>query len=161
MIINLNLKTFIVILIVFIIMICVAIKYFSKLGFCRAKGADVVCLLPHASQWNLPDTVEPAIEKSQKNIVLNLICIACTIYERVIQPIPTTESLRTPFKSESEDSIDGESVYSEFRSAVFFSFFQFRASLIRTTLSFNCVQVQTLPIAQDTPVLTDFFFAGL
>merc|ERR1712107_973129 len=28
---------------------------------------DVVCLLPHASQWNLPDTVEPAIEKSQNN----------------------------------------------------------------------------------------------
>ena len=36
---------------------------------------DVVCLLPHTSQWNLPDTVEPAIEKSQKNIVLNLICM--------------------------------------------------------------------------------------
>ena len=29
---------------------------------------DVVCLLPHASQWNLPDTVVPAIEKSQNNI---------------------------------------------------------------------------------------------
>ena len=36
----------------------------------------MVCLLPHASQWNLPDTVVPAIEKSQKNIVLNLI-LAC------------------------------------------------------------------------------------
>ena len=28
-----------------------------------------------------------------------------------------------PFKSESEDSIDGESVYSDFRSAMLFSFF--------------------------------------
>ena len=28
---------------------------------------DVVCLLPHASHWNLPDTVVPAIEKSQNN----------------------------------------------------------------------------------------------
>ena len=53
---------------------------------------DVVCLLPHASQWNLPDTVEPAIEKSQKNIVLDLILHACMIQERVIQPI----RLRSP-----------------------------------------------------------------
>ena len=28
------------------------------------------------------------------------------------------------------------------------------------TLSPNCVQVQTLPIAQDTPVLTDSFSRG-
>ena len=28
---------------------------------------DVVCLLPHASQWNLLDTVVPAIDKSQNN----------------------------------------------------------------------------------------------
>ena len=28
-----------------------------------------------------------------------------------------------PFKSESEDSIDGESVYGEFKTAMLFSFF--------------------------------------
>ena len=39
-------------------------------------GADSSALsVPHASQWNLPDTVEPAIEKSQQNIVLKLICM--------------------------------------------------------------------------------------
>ena len=38
---------------------------------------DVVCLLPPFSKWNLPDTVVPAIEKSQNNIVLNLSCMVC------------------------------------------------------------------------------------
>ena len=39
---------------------------------------------------------------------------------------------------ESGDSIDGESVYSEFRSAMLFSFFQFRASLIEIRCTSHC-----------------------
>merc|ERR1712136_49007 len=66
-----------------------------------------------------------------------------------------------PFKSKSEDSIDGESVYSEFRSAMLFSFFPVSSvshgDQLHFTLSPNCVHVQTLPIAQDTPVQTDSF----
>ena len=37
-----------------------------------------------------------------------------------------------PFKSESEDSIDGESVYGEFRSAMLLSFFFFERLSLRS-----------------------------
>ena len=67
------------------------------------------------------------------------------------------------FKSESEDSIDCKSVYSEFRSAMLFSYFSSfeRLSLGSDALhTVACVQVQTLPTAQDTPVLTDSLSRG-
>ena len=63
--------------------------------------------------------------------------------------------LRSPwdmsFKSESEHSIDDDSVYSEFRSAMLFSFFTVSSvshwDQLHFTLSSNCVQVQILSIA--------------
>ena len=75
--------------------------------------------------------------------------------------VPRLPSLCCP---ESEDSIDVE-LNSE-NSAQLRLCFLFSATRIShrdwmyCTLSFNCVQVQTLPTAQATPALTDSFLRG-
>ena len=66
--------------------------------------------------------------------------------------------------SESEDSIDGElNSENSVQLRLCFLFSATRTSHRESTyctLSFNCVQVQTLPTAQATPALTDSFSRG-
>ena len=70
-----------------------------------------------------------------------------------------------PFISESVDSIDGESVYSEFRPAMLFSFFpSFERLSLRSvalhTVAYLCTSANLANSARHT-CSNRFFFAGL
>ena len=92
----------------------------------------------HASQWNVPDTVEPAIEKSQRNIVLNLICMLAWFkkewYNRFDYGVPEIRLSNlnprilltaNPFTVNSDQEC-------------FSLFFQFRAFLIEIRCTSHC-----------------------